>query len=375
LNLDGQTGHSSISLGDGGSCSIFSFTVPSSLTDDITFDFSTDDSSFTIEEMDLILDKDWTSKTYTQSFSFPGRYLAGTGSGFTIPYCALSVGKWWIVGVIVGTPVTTMAIRQVTATPPLTGSISGYSMSGLPIVDSDVVPFYYFLQIPTNLEQSHLVNMSVSANNPSGVTVWGSDIQCPTEAYYQGTTDDQIAGATATYNLLRTTSQESTLYFVVKIDVYDISHWSLNLTYDPISCQVPTAEPNYVCPVKYPTYPYDFDTISNIEDLVSFIDGLLQEADVPPSCEKTVIALACASAFPKCDSNGYSLYPCQQTCDDLTKVCTESSYVTGDYVFSPSEVACTGYPANTGTFCYSSGNMKFTASYTILMVALIFLFL
>jgi len=369
LSLNGVSGNSGVDLGDGSSCSIFTFTVPSGLTEDLTFGFTTDDSSFTIGEMDLTYDGDWTSQTYTQSFSFPGRYLAGTGSGFTIPHCALRPGKWWAVASITGNPVTTMSISEVTATAPLTGTTAGYSVTGLDL-DEDDLPFYYYLQIPTTLEKSNIVNMTTSPN-VFGVTAWGSDFYCPTEAYNTASTEGFTFDGVGP-NLLRTTSKESTLYFIVKIEDEEVSAWSLNLTYSPVSCTTPGSSTG-PCPLNYPTYPDDPNTIGDTQSLLEFVIELAHESGAPDSCVNAAVALACATAFPKCDSNGYALYPCAQNCKALSDSCTKPSYGSGDITFTP-DTSCPPFPANAPTVCYSSGNMVF-ASYSILVISLMFLLL
>jgi len=366
LNLDGESGNSGISSGDGSSCSMFYFTVPSGLSDDLTFSFSTDDSDFTIYEMDLTFDGDWTSADdYSQSFSFPTRYLVGSGTGFTIPYCALRTGKWWAVGSITGTPVTTMSISKVTATPPLTGTMDGYAATDVSF-DSGDLPFYYFLQVPTTLEKSYLANMTVSTNSFYGITAWGSDYFCPTESYNLASTQDfSLDGLGGP--LLRTTSKESTLYFLVEIADVAVSSWSLNLTYQPVTCKVPSGS-NDPCDLNYPTYPNDPNTISDTQSLLSFALLAAKEVGAPDSCVSATLALSCGTAFPKCDDNGYALYPCAQNCKALSSC--KPSYGSGDLTFTP-PTTCPPFPQSAQTFCYSSGNMVL-ASYTILVISVMF---
>jgi len=370
LNLDGVTGNSSISLEDGSSCFVFSFTVPSGLSDDLTFNFSTANSSFfSIDEMDLFFDDDWRSDSHTRSFSFPARYLTGTGTGFTIPYCALRTGKWWAAGSITGIPVTTMSISKVTATPPLTGTMAGYSATGVSLEDADL-PFYYFLQVPTTLEQSYDVNLTVSSNNLLAVTAWGSDYYCPTEAHSVGSTEGSFSGSGG--NSVRTTSKESTIYFLVKIEntKADVSNWSLNLTFLPVTCKVPSGVYNDPCDLNYPMYPEDLNLIYNTQYQISYIPLLGNENEAPGRCVSAALALACGIAFPKCDDNGYAQYPCEQNCKAVSYFCTKPKYGIGDSAFIP-QSNCPPVPQNAPTFCYSSGNMVL-ASYTILVISLLF---
>jgi len=332
------------SITNGATCTTYYFDVPTFGTSDLKVTANTNAA----ESFDLYLTR---AEKYTgTSPQYDYNFVAFNNQTFLIPNCVLTGTTRWYLNVddFTANTVGTISFVLVTGTPLTQGSqmISG--------VLSNSYNWFYGQFNPANGQQGLQVSFSISTGGSGFTTLLVNLGSCPTQAE-----------STTYAPYLNTVSANEPIYFgFYSDDVIQPIDFNISITTQPTQCKTPQGLNICAQYVNYASTVWNSTIVAQDESLIEFV---LLFTSPPAACTPTLTHLLCISEFPKCDSNGFPLYPCLNDCTDFESKCSG--------VLNGGNCSTASYPSGVGTFCYLGSSSTILPSIFLLLSLAIFSFL